>query len=168
VYFSFISSIFKSRASLQLENIILRKQIDILMRKQKRPLVHNRDRLFFVLISKLYTDWKKAFLLFQPDTLIRWHKQGFKLFWRMKTKNNGGRNRIDPELKSLIVQIARENPLWGASRIHGELLKLGFDISQATVSTYKPKIIKSSWMKSKHSKKGISNYLTVVFNLLSI
>ena len=67
VYFSFISSIFKSRASLQLENIILRKQIDILMRKQKRPLVHNRDRLFFVLISKLYTDWKKAFLLFQPD-----------------------------------------------------------------------------------------------------
>jgi len=86
----------------------------------------------------------------------------------MKSKNKGGRNRIDPDLKILIIQMANENPLWGASRIHGELLKLGFDISQATVTTYKPKIIKSSWMKSKHSKKGISNYLTVVFNLLSI
>jgi len=124
VYFSIISSIFKSRASLQLENMMLRKQIDILMRRQKRPLVHNRDRLFFVLLSELYTEWRKAFFIFQPDTLIRWHKHGFKLFWRMKTKNKGGRNKMDSKLKALIVQMANENPLWGAPRIHGELLKL--------------------------------------------
>jgi len=114
VYFSIISSIFKSRVSLQLENIMLRKQIDILMRRQKRPLVHNRDRLFFVSLSRLHTGWRKAFLLFQPDTLIRWHKQGFKLFWGLKSKHKGGRNRIDPDLKILIIQMANENPLWGA------------------------------------------------------
>ncbi len=139
MYFSIIYSIFQSRASLQLENILLRKQIDILKRRQKRPLVHNRDRLFFVLLSRLYTSWEKAFFIFQPNTLIRWHKQGFKLFWRMKSYNKGGRNRIDSELKALIIRMAQDNPLWGAPRIHGELLKLGFDISQSTVSSYMPR-----------------------------
>ena len=154
MYFSFISSIFKSRVSLQLENMMLRKQIDILMRRQKRPLVHNRDRLLFVLLSMLYTGWKKAFLIFQPDTLIRWHKQGFKLFWRLKSKHKGGRNRIDPDLKILIIQMANENPLWGAPRIHGELLMLGFDLSQATVSSYMPKKEKRSghtWLTFLHN-----------------
>ncbi|MBL7110183.1 MAG: DDE-type integrase/transposase/recombinase [Candidatus Marinimicrobia bacterium] len=136
--------------------MMLRKQIDILMRRQKRPLVHNRDRLFFVLLSRVYAEWRRAFLLFQPDTLIRWHKQGFKLFWRLKSKRKGGRNKIDPELKELIVQMANENPLWGAPRIHGELLKLGFDISQATVSTYMPK---------KESRPG-QNWLTFLHNHL--
>lgn len=134
---------------------MLRKQINILMRRQKRPLVHNKDRLFFVLLSRLYTGWEKAFLLFQTDTLIRWHKQEFKLFWRMKSKNKGGRNRIDPDLKALIIQMAKENPLWGAPRIHGELLKIGFDISQATVSSYIPKKERRSgqtWLTFLHNQ----------------
>lgn len=131
--------LFKSRTALQLENLLLRKQIEILMRRQKRPRVTNRDRFWLVMFSRLYDHWQEAFLIFSPETLIRWHKQGFKLYWRWKSGKSPGRPPIDKELRDLISEMVRENSGWGAPRIHGELLKLGFDISEATVSAYMPK-----------------------------
>lgn len=120
--------LFKSRAAVQLENLLLRKQIEILMRRQKRPRVTNRDRFWLVMLSRLYDHWQEAFLIFSPETLIRWHKQGFKLYWRWKSGKSPGRPPIDKELQDLISEMVRENSGWGAPRIHGELLKLGFDI----------------------------------------
>lgn len=152
--FSIITHIFKSKTSLQLENLLLRKQIEILMRKKNRPRIKNRDRILLVLISKIYSQWHQAFLIFKPETLIRWHRLGFKLFWRWKSGKSAGRPPIDKELRSLIRSIANENPLWGAPRIHGELLKLGFNVSQATVSSYMPKKKKQSgqtWLTFLHN-----------------
>ena len=150
----FFLLLFKSKESIQLENILLRKQIDILMRSGKRSTVTNRDRAVFVFLSKLYPKWKESFLIFQPDTLIRWHKKGFKLYWWYKSKNKGGRSPINIELIELIKKMSKENPLWGAPRIHGELLMLGFKVSQSTVSYYIPKKTHpsgQSWLTFLHN-----------------
>lgn len=152
--FSTITLLFKSKATLQLENLLLRKQIEILMRRKSRPRVNNRDRIWLVLITKVYSQWHQAFLIFKPETLIRWHRLGFKLFWYWKSGKSAGRPSINKDLRDLIRRIAMENPLWGAPRIHGELLKLGFDVSQATVSSYMPKKVKQSgqtWLTFLHN-----------------
>ncbi len=149
-----ITLLFKSKTTLQMENLLLRKQIEILMRRQKRPRVNNRDRIWMVLISMVCSQWQKAFMIFKPETLIRWHRSGFKLFWRWKSGKNRGRKPIDKDLKYLIRRMAKENPLWGAPRIHGELVKLGFNVSQSTVSSYMPKKKKQSsqtWITFLHN-----------------
>ena len=173
----FFLLLFKSKESIQLENILLRKQIDILMRSGKRSTVTNRDRAVFVFLSKLYPKWKESFLIFQPDTLIRWHKKGFKLYWWYKSKNKGGRSPINIELIELIKKMSKENPLWGAPRIHGELLMLGFKVSQSTVSYYIPKKTHpsgQSWLTFLHNhlKETISvdffSIPTLTYSLLHV
>ncbi|MBC8403423.1 MAG: transposase [Candidatus Marinimicrobia bacterium] len=122
------------------------------MRKRKKPSMTNKDRIFFILLSRLYSGWEKASLIFSPETLIRWYKQGFKLYWRWKSGKSPGRPPIDKELRDLICKIVEDNELWGAPRIHGELLKLGFEVSESTVSTYMPK-------KNKQSNQNWKTFL---------
>ncbi len=120
-----------------LENLELRHQLSVLQRKAKKPRLRNRDRILWALLSCLWTDWRKPLVLVQPETVIRWHRKGFRSYWRWKSRPKGlGRPRVPQEIRDLIRQMSRANPLWGAPRIHGELLKLGVAVSQAAVSKY--------------------------------
>jgi transposase InsO family protein len=128
----------KSQRELALENLALRQQLAILHRKTKRPKLTKADRAFWVALSRLWPDWQNALILVKPQTVIRWHRKGFRLYWTWKSRNKGGRPQIDAEIRTLIRRMVRENPTWGAPRIHGELLKLGFELGEATVSRYMP------------------------------
>jgi len=122
---------------LALENLALRHQLEVLQRNAKRTRLTNRDRTLWVIISQLWPDWRNPLTIVQPKTVIRWHKNGFKLYWRWKSRPRWpGRRSIPKEVRDLILNMSRTNPLWGAPRIHGELLKLGIKVSQATVSKY--------------------------------
>ncbi|MDP2885804.1 MAG: helix-turn-helix domain-containing protein [Ignavibacteria bacterium] len=136
---SFCLRFFKSRTQLQLEIVYLRKQLEILSRTSPRPRLRPSDRFFFSVLTSIFSSWKSTLLIFEPETVIRWHRQGFKLYWRWRSRSELGRPKIPQEQINLIKQIATENPLWGAPRIHGEMLKLGFDISESTVLRYLPK-----------------------------
>jgi len=129
----------KSRRELALENLALRQQLAILKHKTKRPKLTKADRAFWVALARLWPDWQSALILVKPETVIGWHRKGFKLYWTRKSRNRGGRPPIDAEIRALIRRMARENPTWGAPRIHGELLKLGFEIGEPTVSRYMPR-----------------------------
>jgi putative transposase len=124
---------------LALENLALQQQLAILQRKTRRPRLTNADRAFWVALSRLWPDWQNALILVKPETVIGWHRKGFRLYWTWKSRNRGGRPPIDAEIRTLIRRMARENPTWGAPRIHGELLKLGFEVGEATVSRYMPR-----------------------------
>ena len=130
-------SALKSRRALTLENLALRHQLDVLKRNAKRSRLTNRDRTLWVILSRIWSDWRKPLTLVQPDTVIRWHRRGFRLYWRWKSRPRWpGRHKVPKEVRDLIRQMSRANALWGAPRIHGELLKLGIEVSQATVSKY--------------------------------
>jgi transposase InsO family protein len=125
----------------------LRQQLAVLRRTTKRPKLSRADRAFWVALSRLWPDWQHALVLVKPETVIRWHRKGFKLYWTWKSRGRG-RPRIDVEIRMLIHRMARENPSWGAPRIHGELCMLGFEVSEATVSRYMPRRTKppsQSW-----------------------
>jgi putative transposase len=131
-------SIFRSRAALNLENLALRHQIGILQRSaRKPPKLTPADRLFWVSLSRLWRDWRSALAIVRPETVVVWHRAGFRLFWTWKVRRGQpGRPVIGREVRDLIRRMCRENPSWGAPRIHGELLKLGIDIGESSVSKY--------------------------------
>ena len=134
-----ISSLFKSRSTLAAENLALRQQLATLRLSGKRPTFTWSDRLFWVLLSKIWSRWKEVLCIVQPETVVRWHRDGFKLYWTWKSRRRVGRPKVSAEIRELIKRMNKENPLWGAPRIHGELLKLGFIVSEATVSRYMPR-----------------------------
>jgi hypothetical protein len=122
-------------SDLVLENLALRQQLAILKRPEKRPQIRTKDRLFWIMLCRLWSNWQEPLIVVKPETVIRWHRKGFKLFWKFKSRRKGpGRPPISPEIRDLILKMANANPLWGAPRIHGELLKLGIEISERTVS----------------------------------
>lgn len=122
-------------AYLAAENLALRQQLLVLSRNRQRPTIKTLDRLFWVGLSRIWPGWREALLIVKPDTVIRWHRQGFRLYWRRKCRGNKpGRPPMDPEIKALIFRIADANPTWGAPKIHGELGKLGIEISERSVS----------------------------------
>jgi putative transposase len=130
-------SALRSHRALALENLALRHQLDVLQRNVKRPRLTNRDRVLWIFLSRLWSDWRTVLTLVQPDTVVRWHRRGFRLYWKWKSRPRWpGRRRVPKEVRDLIRTMSRYNPLWSAPRIHGELLKLGIEISQATVSKY--------------------------------
>ena len=129
----------KSQHILALENLALRQQLAILRRRTKRPQLTKTDRAFWVALSRLWTGWQGTLIVVKPQTVISWHRKGFKLYWTWKSRNKGGRPRVDVTIRRLIRQMANDNATWGAPRIHGELLKLGFDVSEPTVSRYMPR-----------------------------
>jgi transposase len=132
----------RCRGELLLELIVLRHQIAVLQRTGTcRPCFRPSDRLFWVLLSRWWVNWQRNLMIVQPATVLRWSRQGLWAIWTSGSPRRwrGGRPRIDSEIRALILRMSQENFLWGAPRIHGELLKLGFDVSQATVSRYMPR-----------------------------
>src|SRR5579864_2118722 len=136
--FATLSSMFRSRAALELEHIALRHQIGVLRRSaRKRPKLTPADRLFWVFLSRVWCDWRSALAIVKPETVIAWHRRGFRLFWTWKIRHGqAGRPAVSGEVRDLIRRMSRENQLWGAPHIHGELLKLGIAISQTSVAKY--------------------------------
>jgi transposase InsO family protein len=129
--------LFKSRSRLEAENLFLRHQLNIALRRAPPRLrLRGSDRALLILITKLWPSLLGVAKVVQPETILRWHRAGFKVFWRWKSRNRAGRPKIDRGLRDLIQRMSRENPLWGASRIHGELLMLGLEVAQSTVSKY--------------------------------
>jgi putative transposase len=127
----------RTRRALALENLALRHQLAVLQRAAPRPRLRRSDRLLWVLLSRLWNGWAGALVLVKPETVIRWHRAGFARCWTWKSRRIGpGRPAVAQELRALIRRMSEANPLWGAPRIHGELQKLGLEISQATVSKY--------------------------------
>jgi putative transposase len=133
-----LSSLLKSRAALQLENIALRHQIGVLQRSAKKRLpLNNADRLLWIGLSRVWAEWRSALKIVKPDTVIGWHRRAFRMFWTWKVRRGKpGRPTVSAEIRALIRRMSRENPGWGAPRIHGELLKLGIDIGETSVSKY--------------------------------
>ena len=128
---------FQSKRRLEAENAVLRQQVIVLQRKVRgRVSLTNGDRLFFVQLYRWFPSVLKVMSIVKPDTLLRWHRDGFCRYWRWKSRKLGGRPSVAAELRALIRRMSRENPLWGAPRIHGELLKLGFEVAQSTVAKY--------------------------------
>ena len=128
---------FRSKSSLEAENAALRQQMIVLRRKLRgRVRLSNGDRLFFVWLHRLFPSITRALLIIRPDTIVRWHRAGFRRYWRWKSRGRVGRPRIDRDLRALIRRMSVENVLWGAPRIHGELLKLGFGVAESTVARY--------------------------------
>jgi transposase InsO family protein len=130
----------KPKRGLEAENAALRRQLAILQRKvRSRVRLTNSDRLFFVLLYRWFPSILTTMTIIQPETLVRWHRAGFRRYWRWKSGNLGGRPPISGELRALIRRMSLENALWGAPHIHGELLKLGFVVAQSTVAKYMAK-----------------------------
>jgi transposase InsO family protein len=133
----FVYSLLRSQSQLALENLALRQQVAMLRQSVKKPRPSVADKLFWILFSRFVNNWRKMLFGLHPDTVVRWHRQGFRLYWRWKSRGQKpGRPAIDAALRKLIQEMQAANIGWGAPRIHGELLKLGIDISQATVSKY--------------------------------
>ena len=131
----FVADLFKSRCRLEAENLFLRHQLTIAMRRAPPRLrLRGSDRALLICMTRLWPNLRGMAQVVQPETILRWHRAGFKVFWRWKSRNRAGRPKIDHGLRDLIQRMSRENPLWGASRIHGELLMLGFEVAQSTVS----------------------------------
>jgi hypothetical protein len=130
--------LFSSRRNLWLENLALRQQLMVFKRRRSRPKIGNLDKLFWLVARCFWCQWKSALILVTPETVVRWHRTGFRLYWRWLSRNRRafGRKRISKELRELIFRMVAGNPTWGAPRIHGELLKLGFDVAEQTVSRW--------------------------------
>jgi transposase InsO family protein len=137
LFLALLASPFKSKSRLEAENAALRHQLIILRRKVGgRVRLTNRDRLFFIQLYRWFPSVLKAITIVRPETLVRWHRAGFRRYWRWKSRSLGGRPKIDADLRALIWRVSVDNPLWGAPRIHGELLKLGFEVAQSSVAKY--------------------------------
>jgi transposase InsO family protein len=132
-----LASPFKSNIRLEAENAVLRHQLIVLRRKLKgRARLTNNDRWFFVQLYRWFPSILPVLMIIRPETLVGWHRAGFRRYWRWKSCRRGGRPQIETELRALIRQMSTENLLWGAPRIHGELLKLGFSVAQSSVAKY--------------------------------
>src|SRR5580658_4239493 len=126
---------FSSRRDLLLENLALRQQLAVLKRRHSHPRLAVTDRLFWVILRRFWSGWRQALILVQPETVVRWHRAGFKLYWTWLSRHRvrAGRKCVSKELRELIFRIVAENSTWGVPRIHGELKMLGFDHSERTV-----------------------------------
>src|SRR6476469_9518885 len=133
-----IADLNRSKSELMAENALLRQQLIVLNRQSqlKRPQFSPLDRFLIMLLASKVHAWEQALLILQPDTLLRWHRQGFRLFWKLKSKPKSTEPKISPETVALIKQMAAENKTWGAERIRGELLKLGIKVAKRTVRKY--------------------------------
>jgi hypothetical protein len=128
---------FKSKSRLEAENAVLRHQLIVVRRKvQGRVWLTNNDRGFLIELYRWFPSILQVLTIIRPETLVRWHRAGFRSYWRWKSRPRGGRPQIETDLRALIRQMSMENPLWGAPRIHGELLKLGFEVAQSSVAKY--------------------------------
>ena len=137
----FLGSWLRSQGDLALENLALRQQLATFKRNHPRPRISCFDRGFWILLRRIWSKWINTLIIVKPETVVKWHRRGFKLYWNAISRRGKrrGRPRGSSEVQELICRIARENTSWGAPRIHGELLKLGFYVSERTISRYLPK-----------------------------
>ncbi len=133
-----IRAVFRSRAELAIENLALRQQLAVLKARKPRPRLNFMDRVFWISLRCLWPKWADALVIVKPESVVRWHRAGFRAFWRWKSRRLG-RPTTEREIRELIRRMASENLTWGAPRIHAELQKLGFSVSERTVSRYMPK-----------------------------
>jgi len=132
-----LSAFFRSRYNLGIEILALRQQLSVLKRKHPRPRLRIQDRRFWILLRRLWPAWSNVLVIVKPETVVAWHRAGFRLFWRLHSRPKSlGRPKIDAEVRAFIRRMVAENPTWGAPRIHGELVKLSFEVSERTVSRY--------------------------------
>src|SRR5215470_20193077 len=131
-----LRSCLRTHGELALENLALRQQLAVWKARQPRPRLTEMDRIFWIALSRLWKNWRSSLQVVRPETVVRWHRRGFRLYWAWKSRHGSGRPAVGRDVRDLIRQMSRANPLWGAPRIHGELLKLGVTVSQATVSKY--------------------------------
>jgi transposase InsO family protein len=151
-----LASPFKSKIRLEAENAVLRHQLIVLRRKMcGRVQLATGDRWFFVQLFRWFPSILKVLTIIRPETLVRWHRAGFRRYWRWKSRSLGGRPQIETELRALIRRMGVENPLWGAPRIHGELLKLGFEVAQSSVAKY---MVKRRGPPSQEWRTFLSNH----------
>src|ERR1700730_12687519 len=164
------------RLVLVTENLALRQQLLVLHRSSNRPRLRPRDRLFWVALSQLWRDWRSILVIVKPETVIKWHRQGFKCYWRWKSRSGRvGRPKIDTETRDLIGRMSRENPSWGVPRIQAELHLLGYEVAESTVAKYR---VRSHKPPSQTWKSFLRNHAgqiaaidfftvpTVTFNIL--
>jgi putative transposase len=166
-----LSDITRSHADLIAENVMLRQQLIVLKRQVKRPQLTNGDRIRLVLLARCTQFWQLALLIVQPDTLLRWHRDLFRRYWRHKSRHKKRKPRVAPETIALIRKMAKENRLWGAERIRGELLKLGIRVSKRTIQKHMPKVRRNSsqtWATflKNHAADTWACDFTVVHDLL--
>jgi putative transposase len=154
-----LSSMWRTRAALQVEILALRHQIGVLQRSSRTRLrLTPADRLFWAALSRMWGDWRNALMIVKPATVIAWHRKGFRLFWTWKGRHGQpGRPTLSREVRQLIRRISQENPLWGAPRIHGELLKLGIDVGETSVSKY---MLRRRTPPSQTWRTFLENHLT--------
>jgi putative transposase len=136
--FGMVVRLFRGRRSLLLENLALRQQLVALKRRHPRPSIDPFDKLFWVIARRVWSDWKHSLLIVTPETVVRWHRAGFRMYWRLisRVRKQVGRRPAPKELRELIFRMVVENPTWGAPRIHGELRMLGFELSKRTISRW--------------------------------
>ena len=137
IFVLFIRGMSRGRIELAIENLAMRQQLAILRGKVKRPRLRQRDRIFWAILSRIWANWRSVLLIVQPDTVVRWHRQGFKIFWRWKSRAKRGRPSIEKEIRAMIRRMTRENPLWGTPRIQSELALLGYVVAASTIDKYR-------------------------------
>ena len=174
--YQLLRALLKPRLSLVTENLALRQQLVILRRNTSRPRLRDRDRLFWVVLSNLWRDWRSILIIVKPETVIKWHRQGFKCYWRWKSRaGRVGRPRIDQEIRDLIRHMSRENPTWGVPSIQAELNLLGYKVAESTVATYRVRVRKPPSQTWKSFLRNHANEIvaidffvvpTVTFNIL--
>ena len=156
----FVADLFKSRCRLEAENLLLRHQLTVaLQRGPPRLRLFGSDRALLICMTRLWPSLLGAVQVVQPETILRWHRAGFRMCWRWRSRNRTGRPRIDRGLRDLIRRMSRENPLWGASRIHGELLMLGFEVAQSSVSKY---MVRGGTPPSQNWKTFLRNHAQAI------
>jgi putative transposase len=138
VLYLLIHSLIKPRIVLATENLVLRQQLVVLNRTVKRPQIHRRDRFFWVILSRLWKDWREVLIIVKPETVVKWHREGFRLYWKWKSGvRRAGRPKIKKVIRELIKRMSVENPLWGVPRLQAELSLLGFEVAASTVAKYR-------------------------------
>jgi putative transposase len=137
-FFLFLRGLTVPRVVLVAENLALRQQLAVLKGSIERPKLRRRDRVFWVVTSRFWKNWREVLIIVKPETVVKWHKQGFRLYGHWKSKARRiGRPQIDKEVRDLIRRMSRENPLWGVPRLQSELRLLGFDLAESTVAKYR-------------------------------
>jgi putative transposase len=153
---------FRSRLDTCLEIIALRQQVAVLKRKRPRPVLNRLDRLFWSVLRTVWPRWSDVLVIVKPATVIAWHRAGFRWYWRWRSRSRGGRPRVSEEIRSLICRMSSENLDWGAPKIHGELLKLGFEVSERTVARYLRRLRPRRGDSSQHWLAFLANHREVI------
>jgi len=132
-----LAALFRERRELAVENLLLRHQLQIALRSRPRRHLKTKDRFFWLVVRRLYPGWRRHLVLVRPETVLRWHRRGWRHYWRRRSGTHLGRPRLSPEIRELIATMANQNPLWGTERIRGELLKLGIVASSRSIRRYR-------------------------------